>query len=117
MRDVAVIDSTGTPAVDVPATVSFQMRWRSIGRVRRRGSGLAVAPGDPRAFLGRFFSAKAQGRFSGRSGTFTFASNLKPRGRTIFGVPGPEQNGALLPGAVQCDACGRPVVSPPASPW
>ena len=32
VRDVALIDSTGVPAADVPATVSFQMTWRGTGR-------------------------------------------------------------------------------------
>ena len=117
VRDVAVIDSTGTPAVDVPATVSFRMTWRGIGKARRRGRGLAVDSGDPRAFLGRFYAAKARGTFSGTSGAFTFASDPKARMRTIFGVLGTEQTGALLPGAVRCDACGRPVVVPPAGAW
>ena len=101
VHDVAVIDSVGNAA----STVSFQMSWHGTGRARRRGSGLAVAPSAPAAFLGRLFSAKAQGTFSGVSGAFSFMSDPTPRQRTIFGVLGTEQTGALLPGFASCDAC------------
>jgi len=119
VRDVAVIDSTAVPAADVPATVSFQMTWRGMGGARRRGRGLAVGSGDPSAFVGRFFAAKAQGTFSGTSGAFTFASNPKPRVRTIFAVVGSEQTGTLIPGSTGCDACAHaePAVPGPAAPW
>jgi hypothetical protein len=119
VHDVAVIDSTGAPAGDVPATVSFQMSWHGTGRARRRGRGLAVDPGDPQAFLGRLFAAKAQGTFSGVSGAFTFTSNPKPRARTIFAVLGTEQTGALLPGFTRCDACthGQQPVPGSDQPW
>jgi hypothetical protein len=119
VRDVAVIDSTGVPATDVPATVSFQMTWRGRVGARRRGRGLAVGPGDPKAFVGRLFSAKAQGTFSGVSGAFTFTSNPNPRVRTIFAVLGTEQTGALIPGAVSCDACAhaQPIAQGPAEHW
>lgn len=119
VRDVAVIDSTGAPAADVPATVSFQMTWRGMGGAQRRGRGLAVASGDSRAFLGRFFAAKAEGAFSGTSGAFTFTSSPKPRARTIFAELGTEQTGALLPGSVRCDACAhaQPVVPAPDDSW
>lgn len=119
VRDVAVIDSTGVPAADVPATVSFQMTWRGSGRARQRGSGLAVGPDDPRAFLGRLFSARAQGTFSGVSGAFTFTSSPRPRAHTIFGVLGTEQTGTLLPGSASCDACAhvQQPVPGPAPAW
>ena len=115
VRDVAVIDSVG----NVPTTVSFQMSWHGTGRARRRGRGLAVGPGDPEAFLGRLFTAKAQGTFSGVSGAFTFTSNPKPRARTIFAVLGTEQTGALLPGFTSCDACthGQQPVPGSDQPW
>jgi hypothetical protein len=120
VRDVAVIDSTGAPTTDVPASVSFQMTWRGRGGARRRGLGLAVGSGDPSAFVGRFFSAKAQGTFSGVSGgALTFTSSPKPRLRTIFAVLGSEQTGALIPGSAGCDACAHapPTVPAPAEPW
>lgn len=115
VHDVAVIDSVGS----VPTTVSFQMSWHGVGRARRRGRGLAVDPADPQAFLGRLFSAKAQGTFSGVSGAFSFTSDPKPRARTIFGVLGTEQTGALLPGAAICHACahGRQPTVGADRPW
>ncbi len=103
VHDVAVIDSVG----NVPSTVSFQMHWHGTGRARRRGLGLAVDSSDARAFLGRFFSAKAKGTFSGVSGALSFTSDPKPHEHTIFGVLGTEQTGALLPGAAICDACAH----------
>jgi hypothetical protein len=114
VNDVAVIDSTGAPAVDVPATVSFQMTWRATSPARRAGKGTAVAPTDPEAFLGRLASARARGTFSGTAGSFTFRSVPQPQ-RTIFGVLGTEQAGALLPGAVTCGACASAPVPP--GPW
>jgi len=115
VHDVAVIDSKG----NVPATVSFQMSWHGTGRAHRRGRGLAVDAGDPEAFLGRLFSAKARGTFAGVSGSFSFTSSPKPRVHTIFGVLGTEQTGALLPGFAKCDACTHaPQVAPGTEqPW
>ena len=107
VHDVGVIDSTGVPAVGVPAVVSFRMTWRGAGRAHRRGQGLAVSPADAKAFLGRFFAARAQGTFSGASGAFTFQSDPGRGARTLFGVLGTEQTGALLPGAPGCEACAR----------
>lgn len=111
VHDLAVIDSTGAPAVDVPASVSFQITWRATGPARRAGKGTAVAPTDPEAFLGRLASARARGTFSGTAGSFAFQSAPKPQ-RTIFGVLGTEQTGALLPGVATCGACA----SAPAPP-
>jgi hypothetical protein len=112
--DLPVIDSAGSPRADVPATVSFAMTWRATGGMQRAGKGGAVAPTDSLAFLGRLARASARGTFSGTSGTFTFQSSGKPQ-KTIFGVLGTEQSGALLPGAVSCDTCAA--VVGPTAPW
>jgi len=101
VHDVQVFDAAPT---EVPATVSFQMTWRGKGRARQLGRGTAVAPTDPAAFLGRFFRARVRGTFSGVSGAFTFQS--KRRLQNLFAEVGTEQTGALLAGAVRCDACG-----------
>jgi len=74
----------------------------------------AVAPADPLAYLGRLARASARGTFSGTSGTFTFQSSAKPQ-KTIFGVLGTEQAGALLPGVASCGTCAA-AAGPPA-PW
>jgi hypothetical protein len=112
VNDLPVIDSTGSPPVDVPATVSFAMTWRATGALQRAGKGGAVAPTDPLAYLGRLARASARGTFSGASGSFTFRSSAKPQ-KTIFGVLGTEQAGALLPGVASCGRCAA-VGGPPA---
>ena len=114
VRDLPVIDSTGAPAAEVPAAVSFQMTWRATSATRPAGKGAAVAPTDPEAFLGRLARARARGTFSGTAGAFSFQSSAKPQ-RTIFGVLGTEQSGALLRGAVACRACGA--APGPQDPW
>jgi hypothetical protein len=114
VHDLPVIDSTVVPAADVPATVSFQMTWRATSATRPAGKGTAVAPTDPEAFLGRLSRARARGTFSGTAGGFTFQSSPKPQ-RTIFGVLGTEQSGALLPGVVACGACAA--APGPQDPW
>jgi hypothetical protein len=100
VRDVAVIDAT--PA-EIPATVSFQMTWRGIGRTRQLGSGSAVPPTDAAAFLGRLSRARIRAAFSGGAAGFTFRS--KRRLRTIFAEVGTEKTGALLADAVRCKPC------------
>jgi hypothetical protein len=111
VNDLPVIDSTGSPLADVPATVSFAMTWRATGGMQQAGKGGTVAPVDPFAYLGRLARASARGTFSGTSGTFTFRSSAKPQ-KTIFGVLGTEQAGALLPGVASCATCAA-VAGPP----
>jgi hypothetical protein len=103
VRDVAVLDAT--PPAEVPATVSFQIRWRGRGKARDLGRGTAVPPTDPAAFLGSFFRARAKGTFSGTAGVFSFASSTKRQARSVFAQLGTERTGALLPGALRCAAC------------
>jgi hypothetical protein len=114
VNGLPVIDSTGSPPADVPATVSFAMTWRATGALQRAGKGAAVAPTDPLAYLGRLARASAHGTFSGASGAFTFQSIAKPQ-KMIFGVLGTEQAGAPLPGVASCGSCAA-VAGPPA-PW
>jgi hypothetical protein len=93
--DVCVLDSfTFGGATNVPATVSFKIRWEATGRFERRGSGDAVPPTDPAAFLGRFAPASSTGSFSGTQVGFSFTG----RGDTERGYAqlGPERNGAFL---------------------
>ena len=113
VTDLPVVDTTSAAPVEVPATVSFAMTWRATGGMHRAGKGGAVPPTDPLAYLGRLARASARGTVSGTSGTFTFRSNEKPQ-KTIFGVLGTEQAGALLPGVASCGTCAA-VAGPPAT--
>ena len=95
-KDVCVLDSfTFGGPTNVPASVSFKVRWEATGRFERRGRGLDVPPTDPAAFLGRFARARSTGWFSGFQPGFSF----KGRGDTDRGYAqlGPERNGAFLP--------------------
>ena len=93
--NVCVLDSFqfGGP-VNVPARVSFKVRWEATGPRERRGKGSAVPPTDPAAFLGRFAFARSTGTFSGSEVGFSFTG----RGDTddTFAEFGPERNGAFL---------------------
>jgi hypothetical protein len=93
--DVCVLDSFqfGGP-VNVPATVSFKIRWEASGPRERRGKGSDVPPTDPAAFLGRFAFARSTGSFSGSQVGFSFTG----RGDTdrTFAELGPERNGIFL---------------------
>ena len=95
-NDVCVVDSFqfGGP-VQVPASVSFTVRWDAIGPRQRRGSGAGVPPTDPAAFLGDFAFARSTAWFSGRELGFSFRSN---RATTDggFAEMGPERNGTFL---------------------
>jgi hypothetical protein len=94
-EDVCVLDSFqfGGP-VNVPATVSFTVRWEATGPRQRRGKGADVPPTDPAAFLGRFAFARSTGLFSGSQVGFSFTA----RGDTdrTFAELGPERNGVFL---------------------
>jgi hypothetical protein len=94
-KDVCVLDSFqfGGPT-NVPASVSFKIRWEATGRFESRGKGSAVPATDPAAFLGRFADARSTGSFSGSQVGFSF----KGRGDTddTFAELGPERNGAFL---------------------
>jgi hypothetical protein len=45
----------------IPATVTFDVRWEATGPVQALGSGKAVPPAGPAAFLGQFARARAVG--------------------------------------------------------
>jgi hypothetical protein len=95
-EDVCVLDSFqfGGP-INVPAKVSFKIRWEATGPRQLRGKGTAVPPTDQAAFLGRFAFARSTGSFSGSELGFSFTG----RGDTddTFAELGPERNGVFLP--------------------
>jgi len=95
-KDVSVVDSFqfGGP-VQVPASVSFTVRWDASGPRQRRGSGAGVPPTDPTAFLGDFAFARSTARFSGHELGFSFHSDRATTDRG-FAEMGPERNGIFL---------------------
>jgi len=95
-RDVSVVDSFqfGGP-VQVPASVSFTVRWDATGPRQRRGSGSGVPATDPAAFLGNFAFARSTAQFSGRELGFSFQSNRATTDRG-FAEMGFERNGTFL---------------------
>jgi hypothetical protein len=96
-KDVCVLDSFQfLGPTNIAATVSFTVRWQATGRRQRRGSGPAVEPTDPAAFLGRFAPARATGVFSGSEVGFSFRSNPGADTDDTFAELGPERNGVFL---------------------
>lgn len=80
--------------VNVPASVSFTIRWEATGRFEPRGKGSVVPATNPAAFLGRLAPARSTGSFSGSQVGFSFTG----RGDTDGGYAqlGPERNGVFL---------------------
>ncbi len=82
---------------DTPALVDFRVEWRASGPPVPRGSGAAVAPTDPAAFVGEFAPAVSVASFSGEELGFEFESrrgvSTSPRGYAQLGT---QRNGAFL---------------------
>lgn len=96
-EDVCVLDSFQFLGPNsIAASVSFTVRWEATGPRERRGSGTAVPPTDPAAFLGRFAPARATGSFSGSEVGFSFRSNPGADTDGTFAELGPERNGVFL---------------------
>ena len=75
VKNLAVIDSFqffGPSAT--PALVDFRVEWEATGPPVARGSGTAVEPTDPGAFLGEIAPAISTGSFSGEEIAFEFES-------------------------------------------
>jgi hypothetical protein len=96
-KDVSVIDSfTFLGPNEVPAEVSFRVRWVARGGRNRVGSGSSVAPTDPRAFLGFLFDARATGSFEGAGLGFRFRSEAGVSSDRAFAEMGFARNGSFL---------------------
>ncbi|MGH2352282.1 MAG: hypothetical protein ACRDJN_11800 [Chloroflexota bacterium] len=80
----------------IPASVSFDIRWDTTGPVVPLGSGEAVPPTDPAAFLGQFAPAKATGSFSGVELGFSFRSDPGVSSDRGYAELGEERNGTFL---------------------
>jgi hypothetical protein len=96
-KDVPVIDSfqyAGTFLA--PSTVSFEVKWQATGPPEELGSGNAVPPDDPAAFLGTFAPARSTGRFSGAQLGFSFVSKPGANSDRGYAEIGRERNGVFL---------------------
>jgi hypothetical protein len=82
---------------DTPGVVDFRVEWEATGPAVLQGMGAAVAPTDPRAFLGEIAPAVSTGSFSGEEIGFEFEStrvaSTSPRGYAQIGT---ERNGVFL---------------------
>jgi hypothetical protein len=96
-NDVPVIDSFqfSNPFL-TPSVVSFHIEWEATGAPVDQGSGNAVPPTDPAAFLGRFAAARATGRLSGAELGFSFISNRGASTDLGYAEFGQERNGVFL---------------------
>jgi hypothetical protein len=97
VEEAPVIDSfTFLGPNQIPASISFQVRWEATGPPATLGSGAAVAPTDPAAFLARFSAARATGSFSGTELGFSFKSDPGANSDRGYAELGRERNGAFL---------------------
>jgi hypothetical protein len=96
-EDAPVVDSFTFGGQNViPATVSLRVRWDATEEPVARGSGGAVAPTDPAAFLGRFAKARSTGVFSATELGFSFESDGRASTDRGFAELGRERNGVFL---------------------
>jgi hypothetical protein len=95
-HDVPVIDSFQfLGANQIPASVSFRLEWRATGPFERRGSGDAVPPEHPAAFLGEIAAAHSTAWFSGTEFGFAFRSDVATSDRG-YAQMGRERNGVFV---------------------
>jgi hypothetical protein len=82
---------------DAPALVDFRAEWDATGPAVPRGSGNAVPPTDPAAFLGQIAPAVSTISCSGEEIGFEFVSDKgassSPRGWAQLGT---ERNGSFI---------------------
>jgi hypothetical protein len=96
-KDVPVIDTFQFAGPFLaPSTVSFKVRWEATGPPEELGSGNAVPPTDPAAFLGTFAPARSTGRFSGAQLGFSFVSKPGANSDRTYAEIGKERNGVFL---------------------
>lgn len=96
-HDVPVIDTFHFLGPNmIPATVDLDVRWEALGPPVQRGSGKAVAPTDPAAFLAEFALARSTAALSGAELGFAFRSNPGASSDRGFAEFGRERNGSFL---------------------
>ncbi len=101
----AVVEATDLQVIDtfhfagaflVPSTVSFEIEWEATGPPEQLGSGNAVPPTHPAAFLGSIAPARSTGSFSGTELGFSFASKRGASTDLGYAELGTERNGVFL---------------------
>jgi hypothetical protein len=97
VRGLAVIDTFqfGSPN-DTPATVDFRVEWRATGPAVARGSGSAVPPTDPAAFLGQIAPAVSTFSCAAREFGFAFECHDGSSANGGYAQIGSERNGVFL---------------------
>jgi hypothetical protein len=97
VEDMPVVDSfTFLGENSVPATVSFDMTWKAVGKRSHFKPG-SNDPTDPTNFDGKFRQAVATGTFSGSNADgFSFTSDPGASSEGIFAEIGIERNGSFL---------------------
>jgi hypothetical protein len=96
-QDLPVLDSLQFLGPNnIPATISFSVRWEATGPAISLGSGKAVSATDPAAFLGEFAPARATGSISGDELGFSFRSDQGLSTDRGYAELGRERNGVLL---------------------
>ena len=98
VRNLPVIDSFQFFGPnDTPALVDVRAEWNATGPAVLRGSGDAVPPTDPAAFLGQIAPAVSTISCSGQEIGFEFTSNpgasTAPQGWAQIGT---ERNGSFV---------------------
>src|SRR5207248_2557621 len=98
----AVLEVHGLPVIDTfvffvpddtPATVDLRVEWRATGPAVPRGSGSAVAPTDPAAWLGEIAPAVSTLTCSGAEIGFEFESRDGSSAPLGYAQIGHERNG------------------------
>ena len=97
LRDLPLIDTfTFFGPSDTPAVLSMTIEWEAIEDPVVLGSGAAVPPTDPAAFLGSFARARSTAHFSGRQLGFRFSTDPGASSDDGYAEIGTERNGVFL---------------------
>lgn len=72
------------------------IEWHAVENQVSLGSGNAVPPTDPAAFLGNFAKARSTAQISGRELGFSFKSNPGVSSDLGYAEIGTERNGVFL---------------------
>jgi hypothetical protein len=97
LRDLPLIDTfTFLGPSDTPAVLSMTIEWDALEDPVNLGSGGAVPPTDPAAFLGTFARARSTAHFSGRQLGFSFSSDPGASSDAGYAEIGTERNGVFL---------------------